>query len=113
MTINATNSSTIPFHIARAYGVPSNAQAVRGSGTGPVQAPAPVQKVQAATAERGGLSRAGQALVAAVVPGKVDFSGDSPKPSVASESLSLYRHPADKNAAATGVLLGRRLDVNG
>jgi hypothetical protein len=32
---------------------------------------------------------------------------------VKSESLQFYRHPADKNAAATNVLLGRRVDISG
>ncbi|MEQ8769294.1 MAG: hypothetical protein RIB60_02170 [Phycisphaerales bacterium] len=30
-----------------------------------------------------------------------------------SGSLELYAHPADKNAAATGVTLGRSIDVTG
>lgn len=51
-------------------------------------------------------------LVAAVVPGGIDFSGDVPRPS-SGEPLVMYRHPADKNAAATGVAAGRRLDVRG
>ncbi len=50
-------------------------------------------------------------LVAGIVPGGIDFSGDSPQPRRA--SLPLYRHPADRNAAATGVELGRSVDLNG
>jgi hypothetical protein len=49
-------------------------------------------------------------LVGAVVPGGIDFSADQPVPSA---GLPLYRHPAERNAAATGVALGRKLDVNG
>ena len=55
-------------------------------------------------------------LVAAAVPGSVDFSGDTPKPST--DGMPLYRHPADRNAAATGVqagrvVVGRTLDTQG
>lgn len=51
-------------------------------------------------------------LVAGVVPGRVDFSGDTPQPS-GSEALPMYRRPADRNAAATGVQAGRLIDVRG
>jgi hypothetical protein len=40
----------------------------------------------------------------------VDFSGAQP---VQSGSLPLYANPAAKNAAATGVAIGRSLDVSG
>ncbi len=30
-----------------------------------------------------------------------------------SGSLPMYRHPADRNAAATGVVLGKSLDITG
>ncbi len=48
-------------------------------------------------------------VVAAVVPGGIDFSGETAQPRPA--SLPLYRHPADRNVAATGVALGRTLDA--
>jgi hypothetical protein len=50
-------------------------------------------------------------LVAATVPGGVDFSGETPQPS--QSTLPLYRHPADRNAAATAVGVGRFVDVSG
>jgi hypothetical protein len=65
-----------------------------------------------ATGPAAKLSSAAQQLVGARVPGKVDFSGDKPVPS-AGGSLAMYRHPADKNAAATAVSIGRSLDVKG
>lgn len=52
-----------------------------------------------------------QRLIAGRIAGKADFSRltevvlDSPV-------LPLYPNPAAKNAAATGVELGRRLDLN-
>jgi hypothetical protein len=49
-------------------------------------------------------------LVGAVVPGRVSFAGEVP---VQTGSIALYRHPADRNAAATGVQAGRVLDVTG
>lgn len=118
MQINASNSSipaTIPFHVAKAYGVTPAAQVSRinapGS-VGPANASQNVQKTEAAdSAQTSGLSAAGQRLVAAVVPGRVDFSGAEPTQS--QPTLAMYRHPADKNAAATGVAVGRKLDVAG
>jgi hypothetical protein len=50
-------------------------------------------------------------VVAGVVPGRIDFSGDTPQPAPA--ALPLYRHPAERNVAATGVALGRTLDMQG
>lgn len=52
-------------------------------------------------------------LIAAVVPGRVDFTTEAdPTPSRA-EALPLYRRPADKHAAATAVNAGRLIDVCG
>lgn len=61
-------------------------------------------------AERALNSRA-MKLVAAVVPGRVDFSADTPAPAAAPKPL--YRHPADRNSAATAIITGSRLDVTG
>ena len=102
MRVNGSNSGvppTNPYHISRAYGL-------RGeSGSG---APAPAANVQPASQRSDGINK----LVAGVVPGGVDFrEGGSAQPS--SSALPLYRHPADKNAAATAVSVGRRLDVSG
>jgi hypothetical protein len=46
-------------------------------------------------------------LVAARVRTPVDFAP------AASASLDIYRHPADRNVAATGVRVGTSLDVTG
>ena len=48
-------------------------------------------------------------LVAGAVPGRVDFTSDTPMPTAA---LPLYRHPADRNAAATGVHAGQLIDIS-
>lgn len=105
MNINpnqAATAPTNPYHIARAYGVQT---------TPPVR---PVQTVSAAprqAAESEGPDVV-QRLVAGMVPGGVAFdSAGVPRP--ASAALPMYRHPADKNAAATAVQVGRRLDTTG
>jgi hypothetical protein len=49
-------------------------------------------------------------MVAASVPGSVDFTADSMAPAPSS-ALPMYRHPADRNAAATAVNAGRVLDL--
>lgn len=99
----------IPFsqasRLASAYGVR------------PPQRVAPVSPAQASHPVGGADSsgtmtdpRLGR-LVAATVPGGVSFEGGVPKPT--GPAIPLYRHPADANAAATGVDLGRVLDTKG
>lgn len=90
MRIEPTN----PFRIA-----PLDVPALR-----PVQA---APRIDAAPGPRRNPRLAG--VVAAVVPGKVDFSGQRPQPS--GPAIQMYRHPADKNAAATSISAGRTLDV--
>ena len=99
---------TIPFHVAQAYGVRPAAQSTRG-----VEAAKTPPAVSQASGPASKLPSAAQRLVGATVAGRVDFSGDSPKQSVSSGVLNLYAHPADKNAAATAVSIGRSLDVRG
>lgn len=51
-------------------------------------------------------------IVAARVPGGIDFTPPSgPVPKFA--AMQMYRHPADKHAAATALSVGLQLDVNG
>lgn len=96
---------TNPFHISRAYqtAVPS---AILGQNITPAQRlaapaqPGPVNQLTNLSARR---------IVAGIVPGKVDFSGETPAPS--SPALPFYRHPADKNAAATAVNAGKSIDI--
>ena len=49
-------------------------------------------------------------LIAARVPGGIDFSSDEPMPS--ESAIPMYRHPADRNVAAT-TMSGRLLDLEG
>jgi len=97
---------SIPFHVARAYGVAANTgvQPVRAeprvldADTSPLAFVAPKSKVPAAAK-----------LSAGVVPGRVDFKAGE---AVVDAALQMYRHPADKNVVAT-LLAGRRVDVTG
>ncbi len=105
---------TIPFHVAQAYGVPVS------------RANSPADRVAAAAAGAGSISGVASAsigpasklptpaqkLVGATVPGRVDFSGETPQ-QVTASAFALYTRPADKNAAATAVQIGRSLDVRG
>jgi hypothetical protein len=50
-------------------------------------------------------------LVAAAVEARANPS--APTSVSASGSLAFYRHPADRNQAATAILAGRTLDVKG
>lgn len=93
----------IPFHIAKAYGVARPAS-IR---VAPARELERVDAVNQAPARKPEVAR----LVAARVPGGIDFTADEPRPS--RETIAMYRHPADRNAAATGVQAGRLLDVDG
>jgi hypothetical protein len=87
--------ASIPFHVARAYGLQPRVN------------PPAVQPVSPVPRVLGGEARK---LVAGVVPGKINFAEGGAVPTA---GLSMYRHPADKNAAATGVGAGRMVDVTG
>jgi hypothetical protein len=92
-----------PFHIARAYGVQPPA-APRAAA--PVFAPSGAGvagSIKPPTAK--------SPLAAAIVPGKVQFNGAAPTDNTA--AIPFYRHPADKNAAATLLSAGRELDITG
>lgn len=111
---------TNPHVLARAYGVGSPAapsrlatpsietRAARVSDSasiasiGPVKAPGAVSGPQATA----GIDR----LVAATVPGRVDF--DAPSISLtAPGNYTMHGRPADRNAAAVAVQTGRALDL--
>lgn len=97
---------TIPFHLAKAYGVRPAANAPRAtSSVEQVAAP----RAPAGPASQKHVSPEVAKLIAGRVPGAIDFTDDAPKPSA--ETLPFYRHPADRNAAATAIDLGRALDT--
>jgi len=112
------SQSSDPFKIASAYGakpirvrpVPADPQArgTNAAGLSPSQKPAQ---------QAGGITRGADQLLAGSVTGQVDFMAGPPtqtaKPREAASTIAFYRHPADANAAATSIDLGRRLDVEG
>lgn len=104
-TSNVSGPSN-PFHIARAYGVRAPEATREISPTRPVESRTPEES-------RNTLPSAAQRLVAGVVAGGIEFGGETARPSAPAPSLQMYRHPADKNAAATAVRVGRSLDVTG
>ena len=101
---------SIPFHVAKAYGgvsaslSPGRRTILAPSGPSPAFREAPA-RLPSPTISR---------LVAARVPGGIDFSTATPTPAPigrASDAMPFYRHPADRNAAATAVTAGRVLDT--
>lgn len=102
-----TTGPSIPFFAARAYGA-THAQTPRTCTT---DAPAG-NRADSFQPSFTRTPTGAQRLVAGVVPGGIDFSGDTAQPS-ASGALPMYRRPADKNAAATSVAAGRIIDVRG
>lgn len=107
-----------PYRIGQAYGVQPQAPVARPA---PATAASQVQRADAVSRADtvASIGRSPEAtavsatarLVAAVVPGAVDFTAATPMPAKA--ALQMYRHPADRNSAATMVALGRSVDVNG
>ena len=90
MRIGPTN----PFHIARAYQV----QPPQAARVEPQPVAGSIKPISAASR-----------IVAAQVPGRVSFAGSEPQ--AAEAPLAFYRHPADKNAAATAINAGKTLDI--
>lgn len=91
---------TNPHHLRIAYGVAPTRplpSAQAPSGIEPIHRPRP--------------SDAASRLVAATTPGGVDFS--PARAAARTDAIQMYRHPADRNAAATAVALGRAIDVSG
>jgi hypothetical protein len=71
-------------------------------------APAPPQAVPTRRVpDRNEVTPPARLLLAGQVPGRVDFAAPSPT----GPGLPFYRHPADRNAAATAVTAGRTLDL--
>ena len=100
-------STSIPPHIAKAYGVTPAARVA------PVKAPETVARVAPAdqAVPEGRTPATLRRLIAGQVPGGIDFRGDDPAPTAPVQRL--YRHPADQNAAATTLHAGRVIDLEG
>jgi hypothetical protein len=94
--------------LARTYGVASARATGVVAKITPAATPAP-----AAPAPSVKTPSKAQNLVGAVVPGKVDFSTDTPRPAAPGASMPFYRRPTDRMEAATALSVGRTLDVTG
>lgn len=93
---------SIPFHVARAYGgLSAGRLTVVPAATGAAAMREAPARMPSPTVSR---------LVGARVPGGIDFSTPAPAPAPEA-AMAFYRHPADKNAAATAVSAGRVLDT--
>lgn len=115
MRIDGSIPPTIPFHVSRAYGAGAGGgvTSVQPVSNRIVASPVdPVARIGTEQESGSGAKDATRRLIAGVVPGSIDFTADEARPSD-SAALAFYRHPADKNSAATSVRLGRSLDVSG
>lgn len=101
--------SAPPARIERVQDAIDLTPAARAVETAPIARLAPARPTPSeAVQDNAGL----QKLVAATVPGSIDFRGETPEPGPARrEALPLYRHPADRNEAATGINAGRVVDT--
>jgi len=122
--MDASAPGSLPLRLAQAYGVTPPvrrppAQAAPAAKPSAATQPAAIQPAQRTQAVAGtriatpavppDTARKLSSLVAARVGGQIDFTAAGQP--VAAGALPLYRHPADKNAAATAVSAGRSLDV--
>lgn len=117
---------SLPFRLAKAYGVQPTQQPAKSErgvtvtpvGNGAYTGVQPTDKADLSSVDSTAAIR--EKLVAAKVPGGVSFEGGRAVPgapasqaSGAAASLPFYRHPADRNAAATSINLGTHLDTRG
>ena len=95
-----------PFRAVAAY------QPMRGASRSETSAPAagPVS-VPAAPATRTASSASISGLVAARVPGGMDFNSSTMTPVRTSSAYQMYSRPTDRLEAATGVERGRVIDL--
>lgn len=102
------HTDPIPLHIARAYGVATPR---------PIPGPAPAVEARRTDiveiGSRAGANWGASDLVAAAVARPVDFAETTPTRPTPGGALPFYQRPADVNAAVTGIMAGRTLDVTG
>lgn len=104
--------SAFPLRLVQAYEPDRSAAVRRAQPVAAVDTRSQVSSVQAATTVTASRSAQLDKLVAGRVDVPISFPGDSPIVSRASaRGYSLHTQPADLNSAATGVRVGRMLDV--
>lgn len=94
---------SIPFKLANAYGV----QPIRVK---PIAQPPAAQAAAPANSQTKP-QRGADSLLAGSTGTSINFDAQQTPPEPG--KLAFYRHPADTNAAATAIDLGRSLDVQG
>lgn len=113
MAGSASAAAVHQAQAARAYGPIRFADAVAQMKLAPVQAAPQISQAdprQGQPSRSASLERNLERLVAA----KTDVSARENVGVPSGQApMSIYRHPADKNLAATGVAAGRMLDVKG
>jgi hypothetical protein len=108
---------SLPFRLAAAYGAPEiGARPARLDLPGRSQPRVLTDRdtVELSTPRKAAEPAGARRLVAGAVSVPVDF--DIPvtaAPAPSRGALAMYRHPADKNAAATAVNVGRSVDLTG
>ncbi len=109
----ASTPPSYPFHLAKAYAAaapvrPAAAPAITTTAAGLTVRPSG-DSVQLSGTRPAALAANVSRLAAAKVVKAADFV---PPSATGGPSLPMYRHPADKNIAATGVQLGRSIDFS-
>ncbi|MEM1165139.1 MAG: hypothetical protein AAGI30_02490 [Planctomycetota bacterium] len=108
---------SIPFHVAKAYGVSPSKAVTRAPTIAGDSKPTTEGAESGRGTDRADLSKI-QRLVAGVVPGGIDFVEGAPARATDSSAIPLYRRPGEANAVATSVVgavtsTGRVVDVEG
>ncbi len=101
--------NNIPFHIARAYGQSPPPPIAR---TNPTLSVGDVHRDDVVDLKVSPSTPVASQLVAAKVEAPVHFAS-SDNTSGSRETIPFYRHPADRNSAATSIVAGKVLDVSG
>ena len=110
-------NGSIPMHVARAYGVSvtrpvASVQASPGpSAAQPLERAGPTEPL--ARIEQATVPGKVNQLIAGAVPGPVTFDGSFTPVRSDTPTLQLYTRAADTIEAATGIQLGRTIDVKG
>lgn len=108
----------IPFRATQAYGL-DPARAMTGAGQVDPVRPIERQPIPSINRIDGPEVRVAPSkidrLVAAYVPGSIDFSDAQARPAAPSPALPFYTRPGQKNEAMTSIVAntGRSLDVRG
>lgn len=101
---------SFPIHIARAYGArPAQSSAP----SAPIKAIAPPSRPDQTPNGSAAPGQTIDKLIGGQVNQSVNFDITSTPVNPAGNALQLYTRAADKIEAATGVLLGRSLDIRG